>query len=176
MLLHENVAGDFFDRSMPEGENRFNLLHRATDEWTFLHNMVAVEAPGVDHKDLRSAAELRDNMILEWNRWVLRKIEEARFMVLRSHILDEAVSDKQRGVFFAPGEKVLLGFSCEKVLATVSYYPETLVVPGEEELLLYEREVVELHCFLERPDNDELRVLPVSLVPSVKVLPGDSVN
>jgi len=175
MLLQDgNVVGSFFDRNTPEGENRFTHLRRAADEWAFISHMLALETDGVTQEDLDYATSLRDNMILAWNSWVLRELEAARFMVLRSHVLDEPAT--RDGVFYAPGEKVLLGFSCERVLAVVSSYPETIRVPGEGDILLYERKVVEVHCVLAEPRNNEFRVLPVSLVPKVKVLQGDDAN
>ena len=175
MLMQDGtVQGSFFDRNTSPGENRFTYLRRAADEWAFINHMLALETEGVTQEDLDCATSLRDNMILAWNRWVLRELEEARFMVLRSHVLDEPAT--RDGVFYAPGEKVLLGFSCESVLATVSLHPEILRVPGEGDILLYEREVVEVHCVLTEPRSNEFRVLPVSLVPKVKVLQDVDAN
>lgn len=168
----DNFFGMRIQEGISEGDFRFGCLRRAVDEWSFLSNLFDVEMEGVTQSDLDRATELMDEMIFEWNRWVLREGDDINFMVLRTYLTEEAVS--QRGIFFAPGERVLLGFSCSRVLASISDHPETIQVPSGEGIVLYERKVVDVHCFI--GDDDELRVLPISIVPKVKVLPRGGVD
>ena len=154
----------------PQNEKElYPFLFRITQEWQFLADAWTLEMPGVTISDMSAITSVRDKAISLFNKWMLNMTGRQWFRVIQRYELTEDVEIKQAGILVSAGDKVLVAHCCEQVLAHACATDRTLVDPNGDEIPIGVSETVELHCVIAPPRNDELRVLPLGVVPAVSV-------
>lgn len=166
MKWNDNVV-----RLRPQNEQElYPFLTRITQEWQFLADAWALEMPGVTASDVSAITSARDEAVDLFNRWMFDLVGQQWFRVIQRYEIPEDTIIKKEGILATAGSKVLVAHHCEEVRAHVCRRDRMLINPNGGEVPIGVSETVELQCIIAPPRNDELRVLPVEVVPVVSIL------
>ena len=165
MKWNDNVV-----RLRPQNEQElYPFLARITQEWQFLADAWALEMPGVTASDVSAVANVRNEAVDLFNRWIAGLTGQQWFRVIQRYETQEDTVIKQKMILVTAGSRILVEHCCEQVKAHIRRRDRTLISPDGGEVPIRASETVELQCIIAPPRNDELRVLPLGVVPAVSV-------
>lgn len=154
----------------PEDErDLYPFLFRITQEWQFLADAWTLEIPGVTASNVSTVASARDEAINLFNEWMFGLVGQQWFRVIQRCEFEKDIEIKRKGILATAGDKVLVAHHCEQVLAHTRTTDRILIDPNGDEIPIGVSEIVELQCVIAPPHNDELRVLPLGVVPAVSI-------
>ena len=162
--------GDNQVQMYPENKQElYPFLFRITQEWQFLADAFTLEIPGVKASDVSAIASARDEAVSLFNEWMLNMVGQQWFRVVQRYEPEDDMSSGQEILLVAGGDRIMVVHRCEQVMAHINNTNRTLFDPNGNEIPAGVSETVELHCVIAPPRNDELRVLPLEVVPTVFV-------
>lgn len=163
--------GDDLVQLYPQNEDDiFPFLVRTTQQWQFLANALALEIPGITTTEVSAVATTRDLAVKFFNEWTMSQAQKQWFRVLHWGKSKEDFWDDKEGTILTAGTKLLFCKMCEQVLAHIKTEDFTLFNHNNDQILIGQKETVELHCVVAPTGHDELRVLPLEAVPHVTIL------
>lgn len=163
-MLRDNVL------LSPDDEgDLYPFLLNITREWQFFFYASAAGLPEADKCTVTGATLARNSAVAQWNDWMNKQEGHEWFLVHQRYTLEEDTWSKKQGVFLTAGSSLLVVHLCVSVLATVSWHEREGFGPNGQPLALGKEERVDLHCILAPPHDDTLKVLPIPVVPTVKV-------
>ncbi len=153
-----------------DNKDMYTFLLKISQEWMFLSRAQALDMVQVSDNEMSALTDTRNRAIDMFNERILRLFGHEWFNVLHRQQITENTYDETHDVVLTAGESILVKHTCQCVLAHVSTEEKTITDPKTgEDITLFEKEEINLQCSLAPPRDDELRVLPISIVPYVQI-------
>ncbi|MBU2575803.1 hypothetical protein KKF64_01820 [Patescibacteria group bacterium] len=163
----------FFDEDVQlrptDDADLYPFLVRITQEWRFLSQMQLFEMTDITDNQMSAVTSARDRAVDLFNEKMLELWDKEWMCVFQHHEITDDTFDSHHNVALTAGTKIMVVHRCQGVMAHIETQEKVITSPHGKDVVLFETQEVNLHCAIAPPRDDEFRVLPLSVVPTIRI-------